>query len=88
MVFTCTKVGRQECSQAHNLKFGSPDIRRDLSKIVVLWEKKRKEKSQSISILSIHHLRENVNAHCLKSHRAALLGTALPTSTYHLEEQS
>lgn len=36
MVFTCTEVGWQESSQAHNLKLGSPDIRRDLSKIVVL----------------------------------------------------
>lgn len=44
-VFTCTKVGRQERSQAHNLKFGSPDIRCDLSKIVVLWgEEGRKER--------------------------------------------
>lgn len=56
MIFTCTKVGWQESSQAHNLKFGSPDIRRDLSKIVVLW-KKKEEKSQSISIFSTDHLR-------------------------------
>lgn len=41
--FTCTEVGWQESSQAHNLKLGSPDIRRDLSKIVVLWKKRGEE---------------------------------------------
>lgn len=57
MIFTCTEVGWQESSQAHNLKFGSPDIRRDLSKIVVLrWEEKKKEESQSISVFSTGHL--------------------------------
>ena len=40
---TCTEVGWQESGQAHNLKFGSPDIRRDLSKIVVLWGEKKKK---------------------------------------------
>lgn len=44
MVFTCTKAGWQESSQAHDLEFGSPDIRGDLGKIVVLREKKRGEK--------------------------------------------
>ena len=41
-MLTCTEVGWQESSQAHDLKFGSPDIRRDLSEIVVLWEKGRR----------------------------------------------
>lgn len=48
MVFTCTEVGWQESSQAHNLKFGSPDVGRDLSKVVVLWAKKTKEELQFI----------------------------------------
>lgn len=63
MVFTCTEAGWQESSQAHNLKLGSPDIRRDLSKIVVLWGgKKGKKESQSIFLFSIEHLgTKNVN---------------------------
>lgn len=66
-MLTCTEVGWQESSQAHDLKFGSPDIRRDLSEIVVLWEKE--EESQSVCIFSINHLRsKNANAFYLKSH--------------------
>lgn len=48
MVFTCTEVGWQESSQPHNLKLGSPDIRRDLSKIVVLWGKKKGKKNHNL----------------------------------------
>lgn len=48
MVFTCTEVGWQESSQAHDLKLGSPDIRRDLSKIVVLWGGKKGKKKITI----------------------------------------
>lgn len=72
-VLTCTEVGWQESSQAHDLKFGSPDVRRDLSKIVVLWGGKKEEKPQSLSIFSINHLRsKNANTFCLKSHWWAL----------------
>lgn len=62
MVFTCTKAGGQESSQTHNLEFGSPDIRGDLGKIVVLWEKKGGKKiSQSTFMFSIDQLRKNAN---------------------------
>lgn len=33
---TCTEVGGEERGKADNLEFGSPYVRRDLSKVVVL----------------------------------------------------
>lgn len=45
---TCAKIGGQECGQSHNLELCAPNIRCDLSKVILLKDKKH-SRSESVA---------------------------------------